>query len=345
MATVTIVTGANGHVGSNLVRELLARGEKVRVVVRELETESLRGLDVEVAEADVRDRDALVRAFRGGERVYHLAAQISIVGPMGGIVHATNVDGARNAGEAALECGVKRFLHMCSVHAFQQEPLDQPLDEARVRVRQGEGLAYDCSKAAGEAEIRSLVARGLDAVIVHPSGIIGPYDYRPSRMGKVFLDLYHRKLPSLLDGGFDWVDVRDVVAGSIAAMERGRTNESYLLTGAWRSIGELATMAEAVTGVRPPRFTSPTWLARVGAPFMEAWAKLTKQEPLYTSESLDALGANKVFVRDKSERELGYRPRPTAESVRDTYRWFAANGRLPTALLDRIDGAWKRATA
>jgi dihydroflavonol-4-reductase len=204
-------------------------------------------------------------------------------------------------------------------------------------VSPGEAPAYDCSKAAGESAIRELVKQGLDAVIVHPSGIIGPFDFRPSRMGTVFLDLYHRKLPSLLDGGFDWVDVRDVVTGSIAAMERGRTNESYLLTGTWRSIGELATMAEAITGVRPPRFTSPPWLARIGAPFMEGWAKLTRQEPLYTAESLVALRANKVYLRDKSERELGYRPRPTEESVRETYRWFAASGRLPAALLDRID--------
>jgi dihydroflavonol-4-reductase len=331
-----VVTGATGHVGSNLVRELLARNEKVRVLVRQDDPESLRGLDVERVKGDVRDLDSLKRAFAGADVVFHLAAQISIIGEMGGLVKATNVDGARNAGQAALECGVRRFIHMCSVHAFAQEPLDQPLDETRTRVVRGGAPAYDCSKAEGEAEIRTLVAKGLDAVIVHPAAVIGPYDFRPSRMGQVFLDLYRRKLPSLLDGGFDWVDVRDVVAGTLAARERGRTNESYLLSGKWRSIGELSSVAESITGVKPPRFTSPMWLARVGAPIMESWAKLTRAEPLYTAESLNALRANRNYVRDKAERELGHAPRALETTVRDIYRWFSENGRLPETLRDKL---------
>jgi dihydroflavonol-4-reductase len=336
---VVVVTGASGHVGVNLVRELLERGARVRVVVQEADPPSLRGLDVEQVPGDVRDLDSMRRALEGAELLYHLAAQISIVGAMGGLVHQTNVVGARNVGQAALDAGVRRMLHMCSVHAFDQEPIDQPLDETRTRVSSRSAPAYDRSKAEGEAEIRALIAKGLDAVIVHPSGIIGPHDHQPSRMGHVFLDLYHRKLPSLIDGGFDWVDVRDVVAGSIAALERGRTGESYLLSGHWRSLGELARIAEAVTGVKPPRLTSPMWLARTGAPLMELWAKVARQEPLYTSESLMALRANRSYVRTKSERELGHRPRSTEESVRDVYRWFASNGRIPAEALSRIEAA------
>ena len=339
MSSLTVVTGANGLVGANLVRELLARGARLRVVVRNDDPEALRGLDVERIQGDVRDLESLKTALRGAERVYHLAGQISIVGPMGGLLQATNVIGARNVGEAALACGVKRLLHMCSVHALRQAPLDQPIDETRARVQPGQAPAYDCSKAAGEAEIRRLIAKGLEAVIVHPSGIIGPFDFRPSRMGQVFLDLYQRKLPALVAGGFDWVDVRDVVAGAIAAMERGRCNESYILSGRWQSMAELGSMAAAVTDVAPPRFTSPHWLARAGAPLMEGWAHLTGQEPLYTREALAALGGNKRYLCDKAQRELGYRPRPTQESVCDTYRWFAANGRLPRALLARIEAA------
>src|SRR5262245_23811639 len=140
-----VVTGATGHVGANLVRALLARGDKVRALVRQPDPESLRGLDIERVSGDVRDPASLRRAFDGAELVYHLAAQISIVGEMGGLVRATNVDGARNVGEAALAARVRRMVHMCSVHAFQQEPLDQPLDETRPRVRRGSAPAYDCS--------------------------------------------------------------------------------------------------------------------------------------------------------------------------------------------------------
>jgi dihydroflavonol-4-reductase len=331
---VVVVTGASGHVGASFVRALVARGDRVRALLRTPDPESLRGVDVERVVGDVRDRESLLRAFAGAEIVVHLAAQISIVGEMGGLVRETNVVGARNAAEAALVSGARRMVHMCSVHAFEQQPLDQPLDETRQRVTHGP--AYDRSKADGEAEVRAVIARGLDAVIVHPSGIVGPLDFRPSRMGKVFLDLYHRKLPSLIDGGFDWVDVRDVVAGSLAALERGRKNESYLLTGGWRSVGELAAIAEKLTGKKPPRITSPMWLARAGAPLLEGWARLRKEEPLYTSESLLALRANRNYLRDKAERELGHRPRPIADSVRDVYRWFAENGRLPPSLLERL---------
>jgi dihydroflavonol-4-reductase len=335
MTPVTVVTGASGHVGANLVRTLLSRGERVRVMVRQPDPVSLRGLDVERVHGDVRDPASLRRAFEGAERLYHCAALISIVGPMGGLVHQTNVVGARQVGEAALSCGVRRMVHFCSVHAFQQEPLDQPLDETRTRVGQG-GLAYDRSKADGEAEIRALVARGLDAVILHPSGIIGPFDFRPSRMGQVFLDLYRGRLPMLVDGGFDWVDVRDVVAGALAAMERGRTGESYLLTGHWASVGELARLSVEITGRPAPRLTSPQWLARIGAPFLEGWAKLTRSEPLYTGESLAALRANRVYLRTKAAGDLGHQPRPLADSVRDTYHWFATHGTLPDTLLARL---------
>ncbi len=333
---VAAVTGANGHVGACLVRELLARGVAVRAVVRGDGSPALDGLDIEVVRADVRDAASLRAAFVGADVVYHCAATISIVGPMNGLVHETNVVGAANAARAALEVGVRRFVHFCSVHAFEQEPLHLPLDETRARVHSTTAPAYDLSKAQGEAAVRAAIDDGLDAVILHPSGIIGPFDYRPSRMGTVLLDLYHRRLPSLVEGGFDWVDVRDVATTAIAAAERGRTGHSYLVTGHWLSVPDLAAIAQECTGVPAPRLTSPMWLARVGAPFMERWAKLTHREPLYTAESLLALRANRVYVRDKAGSELGHTPRPTRESIRDAYAWFAEHGRIPRRVLDRL---------
>jgi dihydroflavonol-4-reductase len=334
---LAVVTGANGHVGACLVRELLARDVAVRAVVRGDGRPALEGLDVERVRGDVRDADSLRKAFVGANVVYHCAALISIVGSMNGLVHETNVVGAGNAARAALRAGVRRFVHFCSVHAFDQAPLEHPLDEARARVRPDNAPAYDVSKAQGEAAVRAAIADGLDAVILHPSGIIGPHDYRPSRMGTVLLDLFHRRLPSLVDGGFDWVDVRDVATTAIAAAERGRTGESYLVTGHWMSIPEVAAAAHACTGVPAPRLTSPIWLARLGAPFMERWAKLTGHEPLYTAESLLALRANRVYVRDKAAADLGHDPRPTSTSIRDAYRWFAEHGKIPRRVLERLE--------
>lgn len=325
----TVVTGATGHVGGNLVRALLTEGRTVRVLVRQDDPPALRGLSVERVGGDVRDPDSLTRAFVGCEVLYHAAAVISIIGGQRGLVHAVNVEGARNVAEAAVDAGVRRMVHFSSVHAFQQSPLHVPLDENRARVASRGAPAYDRSKAAGEAAVREVIRRRrLDAVIVHPAAVLGRHDYRPSRMGQVFLDLFHRKLPALIDGGFDWVDVRDVVQGAMAAESRGRCGESYLLSGHWRSIRELAEVVERVVGVPAPRMTTPMWLARCVAPVSELAGRLMGREPLFTPESLCALRANRVYVRDKAAGELGHEPRPLEETVRDVYRFFLESGRI-----------------
>jgi dihydroflavonol-4-reductase len=333
-----VVTGATGHVGANLVRALVARGDQVRAFVRNGRASALEGVDLERVQGDVRDEASLCAAFEGADVVYHAAALISLVGGQGGLVHQTNVEGTRLVTRAARACGVRRLVYFCSVHAFDQAPLDEPVDETRRRVKLGSAPAYDCSKAAAEAEVRRAIEDGLDAVIVHPSGVIGPHDYMPSRMGRFFLDLSHRSLPALVSGGFDFVDVRDVVDGAIAAAENGRTGESYILSGAWLEMSDLAERSAKITGVRPPRLCSPMWLARVGAPFMDLWYLATKQEPLFTRESLTALRANRSYVREKAARELGYAPRPIEQSSRDIYSWFAEAGRLPSEVASRLSG-------
>lgn len=320
-----VVTGATGHVGANLVRMLLDRGDEVRVLIHQ-DALGLDGLDVEIHTGDV-IQDDLSDLMSGAEVLYHLAAVISIDGDPTGAVEATNVVGPRRAAEAALAAGVRRMVHCSSIHAFAEEPVDVVVDEARPRDPDAP-CAYNRSKARGEAAVREVVARGLDAVVVHPTGIIGPYDLRPSRMGQVLLDLYHRRLPATVAGGFNWVDVRDVCQGIIAAGERGRTGESYLLGGAYLPVSELAQLASELTGVPAPRLDLPRWVAVVGLPFIRAWCSLTGLAPLYTSESLRALEVYAQVDTSKAARELGYSPRPIRQTVEDTYAWFEANGRL-----------------
>ncbi len=325
-----VVTGAAGHLGGNLVRALLAGGESVRAMVHQ-NREPLKDLEVEQVRGDVRDPESLRRAFAGTDVVYHLAGVISIDGDRGGLVREVNVEGAANAAEAALAAGVRRMVHVSSIHAFRMTPLDRPLDETRDRVedRPGEYPAYDRSKAEGERRVRLVVEQGLDCVIVHPTAVIGRLDFAPSRMGRVFLDLYHRSMPALIDGGFDFVDVRDVTQGTIAAAKWGRTNESYLLSGHWTSVRGLADLVQSVTGVPAPRFTTPMWLARMAAPWATAVGRMRGSEPLFTSESLNALRrSNRAIVRTKAQEELGYAPRPLSETVRDIYAWFASVGRI-----------------
>jgi dihydroflavonol-4-reductase len=293
----------------------------VRVLVHE-RTTGLEGLDVQRVTGDITDPVAVRAACQGADVVYHLAVVISIHGSLGGLVERVNVEGTRNVVAACEAEGVRRLIHFSSIHALDPEPLDQPVDELRPLLLHARAPAYDRSKAEAENRVLQAAKSGLDAVVVSPVGIIGPRDHRPSLMGEVFQRLRHRKLPALVGGGFPWADVRDVAAAGIAAEERGRHGERYILGGHLASVADLASLVEELSGVGAPRFTSPLWLARIGAPFMTLGARLAGSTPLYTAESLTTLRRYQQVDGSKAERELGYSPRPLRETVRDTLQWF-----------------------
>jgi dihydroflavonol-4-reductase len=285
---------------------------------------AFEGLDVEVVRGDVLDPASLGAAFDGADEVYHLAAVISIAGDPTGAVQRVNVDGAETAARAAREAGVRRFVHCSSIHAFDLHRDAEVIDESSPRVPDGSPRhgAYDRSKADGERRVRAVIGEGLNGVIVHPTSVIGPGDHEPSRMGRFFLRLRDGGLPSLVHGGFDFVDVRDVAAGMIGAARRGRRGSSYLLGGRHVTIAELAGVAAEVGGAAPPRTVLPRWVARPGLPFIGAIARIRRVEPLYTSESLRALGLSARIDHGLAERELGYSARPLEQTVRDLYAAF-----------------------
>lgn len=326
------VTGANGHIGNTLVRLLLDRGWTVRAGVHGA-ADALDGLDCERLAIEVTDPDSLRPLMSGADVVFHLAAVISIDGDRGGLVTRVNVEGAEHVARAAHAAGVRRMVHMCSIHAFEPHPADAVVDEDRDRAFESP-RAYDRSKALGERAVRAVGEEtGLEVVIVHPTGVIGPNDYARSRMGRVLLDLAWRRLPTLVPGGFDWVDARDVAQGTLAAAERGRPQTSYLLSGHWASVGELASIATGITGVPAPRMTTPRWLINMAVPFSVGWGRLRRQEPLFTFESIEALRNYPQISHARATAELGYAPRPLEETIRDAYAWFAEHGALPPGLL------------
>ena len=320
-----VVTGAAGHVGANLVSLLVARGAAVRAVDRVDAPSALAGLGVAWERADVLDPASIRAAFEGADVVYHLAARISVTGDPDGSVRRTNVDGVRNVAEAALAAGVRRLVHCSSVHAFDLEHSREPLDEEGPRSILPRLPAYDRSKAAGEAVLREVIDRGLDAVVVNPTGVIGPLDLAPSRMGRFFLALRDGRLPALLGGGFDWVDVRDVAATLAAAAERGRTGQGYLAPGRWMSLRELALLAHEATGCRVPRVV-PMTVARAWSPVGTRLGRSTDDPLMYTGEALHAIRFGAHVSGAKAEGELGHTARPTEDTVRDLYAWFEAAG-------------------
>jgi dihydroflavonol-4-reductase len=323
-----LVTGASGHLGANLVRALLAQGRAVRALIHH-DRRGIEGLELDIVRGDVCDPGSLQRACAGVEVVYHAAARIALSG--GDPIGSVNVNGTRNVVEASLRARVRRLIHFSSIHAFQQEPLDRPLDEDRAYVDPVRAAPYDRSKAAAEREVQAGIARGLDAVILNPTAMIGPYDYYPSHMGQALLLFCRAKMPALIAGGFDWVDVRDVVQGALCAEGRAANGARYLLSGRWASVCELAAIASGWSGVRAPRFVCPTWLARAVAPLAVGWARLRKERPLFTPFSVRSLQGNRRVCHARATRDLGYAPRPLQETVVDTLRWFVEAGYLGLA--------------
>lgn len=323
-----VVTGANGFLGSVLVRMLLAQGRRVRAVVRS-SSRGLEGLNVEIVKADVRDLDDLRHAFTGAESVFHLAAVISLTGDQGGRVTETNVGGARNAAIAALETGVRRYIHCSSIHAFDLTNTTLLIDETTPGVGNDHPI-YDRTKAMGETVVRQVLKDGLPGIIINPSGVIGPGDHQPSRIGQVLLDLQERKFPALIPGGFNWVDVRDVCMGAINAEQHGHVGENYILSGWWHSTRQLASFGQEVTGIAPPRIDVPMWLARGLAGFWKGWpwashsklGDVGSQIWRPNADAISALRGARDVSHAKAARDLGYNPRPIRESVHDAYRWF-----------------------
>jgi dihydroflavonol-4-reductase len=323
-----VVTGASGHLGANVVRALVSAGESVRAVdIRP--GSAFEGSAAEFVRGDVLDPATLKGALAGADFVLHLAAKISIAGDPDGSVRRVNVDGVRHVAEAALEAGVVRMVHCSSLHAYDVGATRGPVRETGLRAIDPALPAYDRSKAEGEAELRRVIDRGLDAVILNPSGMFGPVDPEPSRMGRAFLAMFRGRMPISVTGGFDWVDVRDVATALISAAERGRTGENYLIGGHSASFAELGRLAAEVSGTRPPRLTVPLAPVRLAAEVALRIAGPKRAgRLLLTPESLHALATDPDVDCAKAGAELGYRPRPLAETVADLHASFIDEGRL-----------------
>ena len=328
--TMIVVTGASGLIGSNLIRTLLAQGHQVRALVHH-NKRPLDGLDIEIFTGDLLSPPSLVQAFSNAEFVYHLAGAISLGMNDWDQMERVNVTGTRNVVQACLKSNVKRLIHFSSIHAFEQKPLDIPVNEARARVTSPKYPPYDRSKASGEQEILRGIQRGLDAVILNPTGIIGPFDFEPSYLGVGLLHMAHGRLPALVSAGFNWVDARDVALAAMKASHHGLTGENYLIAGHWRSIEQIAALAAEFSGRPAPRLIVPLWLASAGLPITAAHAALTRQTNIFTKATIMALKSNRNIDHSKASQQLDYQPRPFRETIFDTLKWFSDHGYIKTS--------------
>ena len=319
------LTGASGHIGTNLCRKLLDNNHDLKVLSN-LYTASLEGLDLEFVKGDIFNITSLKELADGAEVMIHLAASITINGDQH--VLDTNVVGTKNVLDVVKSSKVKRLLHFSSIHALVHQPLDKTLDEERP-LAVSDHIIYNQSKSLAEELVLHDVESGLDAVIINPTSVMGPNDFKPSLIGQVIIQLCKGKIPALIPGGYDWVDVRDVVAGTISAIENGRSGQSYLLSGHFKTLPELYEQIILIQGKDRKLPVIPFWLAEVGVPFLKTWARISGSKPLYTKESVEILKTAHTNISSKKARnELGYKSRPFEETVGDTITWFMENNYL-----------------
>jgi dihydroflavonol-4-reductase len=324
-----LVTGPTGHIGNVLVRELVERGKKVRaLVLPQDDLTPLMGLDVELVLGDVLHPHTLARAFTGVEEVYHLAGMISIMPKRDDLVHRVNVEGTKNVLAAAKEAGIRRMLYTSSIHALKRMPDGITIDESVPFDPEGVPGHYDQSKAEASLAVLEAARQGMDTVIVCPTGVTGPYDYKRSEIGQIILDCIEEKLQFYVDGAYDFVDVRDVAQGMILAQDKGRSGETYILSGERITVKGLVETLWELTGKRFMQMKVPNALASFAANFTPSYYRLMRKKPRITPYSIETLASNSVITHEKASRELGYQPRLLKESLADAVQWFLENKRL-----------------
>lgn len=317
-----LVTGGAGHIGNNVVRALAEDGHQVRCLIRS-DDEALSELHVERVRGNLLDRDSIRAAVSGMDAVVHSAAFVGLNQSEAERMQAINVDGTRTLLEEASAARARRFIHFSSVHGLRQEPLDEPLSETNALADTPTDHPYDRTKAQSETLVLNHACDTLKTSILNPTAVLGPYDFKPSRLGRVVYGLGNGKMPMLVDSGFDFVDVRDIARATVQVLVSEHHKERFLLGGSWASFKTLAEMAGRVGGKPASRIYLPLSLASSIAPLGDLWRFLTGRSVSFSRGSLYMLVHQNPRVDcEKAKRELHHTPRSLEETVRDTLTWW-----------------------
>ncbi len=312
------ITGATGHIGANLCPLLLERGHEVRVLINStpLNYRGLRQIN-----GSILNTAAIKELVEGADVVVHLAAKISIEKDVSGELWDINVTGTQHIVDACIKYGVSKLIHFSSIHRFDPYPQDQVLDESRGPVEHGSD--YDRSKIASEAIVQQAQDQGITTTVIYPTSVIGPNDYRPSLLGQGVIDMYQGNVPVLAPGGYDFVDVRDVVKGTYEVIVNDYPNETFLLAGHYLTLKELATMIGQHSPHKVKTGVLPSGLLKALLPLIKLQAKLTGKPTPLTKEALQVLleGHENISTR-KAEEQLGYTKTSPMQTIKDTIEWF-----------------------
>lgn len=329
MSARVLVTGANGFVGSAVVRALLRHGYPVRAMVRAgSDTASLEGLNVEVVRGDLHDPPSLERALHGCEGLFHVAADYRLWAPERHAIYAANVRGTHAILLAARRCGIRRSVHTSSVATLGLHADGTPADEDTPAHLANMIGAYKRSKYLSEMLARRCARAGSDIVIVNPAAPVGPRDRKPTPTGRTILDAARGRMPAYVDTGLCVVHVDDVAEGHVLAYERGHAGRRYVLGGENMGLKAILAMVAELTGRRAPWLKLPHAVVLPVAHAAEAWARLSGRAPTITVDGVKLARHHMYFSSRRAEAELGYRARPAREALADAIQWFRDNGYL-----------------
>jgi len=330
-----LVTGSTGHLGANLVRRLLAEGQAVRVLLRAgSDDAAVAGLDVQRVTGDLRDPAACREAVCGCRGIHHCAALVSTI--EGNRRHkrdifACNVLGTRNLLRAALDAGVERVVVTGSLSAIGHVA-GRPVNEDDPFNPFDWNLPYGVSKAAVEHECLQAFADGVPVVIAVSCAIVGPNDFKPSRLGKTLVDFANGKLPAYVPGGFEFVSAHDMVEGHLLCMEKGRPGQKYLFSTQYLTVDELMGLFEQVSGQPRPKLRLPAPLMASLASLADLVLRFFPNSPRrFTPGAVRFLRMQRRVDCSKARRDLGYQPTSIVDAVREAYDFFVRHGNIVPA--------------
>jgi dihydroflavonol-4-reductase len=326
MGDPVLVTGASGFVGSAVARALVARGDDVRVLLREGSSrKNIDGLDCRVMIGDMRDAKAMTKAMEGVRHVFHVAADYRLWARDPSEIVRNNLDGARAVMEAARTTGVERIVYTSSVAALKPVA-GRAVDETSRHDEVTVIGVYKKSKLVAERLVERLAGEGLPVVIVSPSTPIGPRDIKPTPTGRIIVEAANGRMPAFVDTGLNLVHVDDVAQGHLLALDKGRIGENYILGGEDVRLRDMLALIAPLVGRKPPRVRlprAPLYPLAFGA---EAFARMRGKEPFLTVDALKMSKYLMYFSSEKAKAELGFQARPFARGIEDAISWFRQAG-------------------
>lgn len=337
MPNLYIVTGGNGHLGNTIIRILKNQNHDVRALVLPTDSKKmLNALNVHVFHGDVRKMDTLEPLFDLHETKYtyedviviHTAGIVSISSRKNPILESVNVLGTKNIADLSLKYNVSKFIYVSSVHAIPELEDNQIITEISHFDPNLVIGAYAKSKSRASLYVMNMIKKGLNAIIVHPSGIIGPNDYGHAHMTMMIEDYLNGFLTSRINGAYDFVDVRDVASGIIQSSVSGKIGSCYILSGHRIELDMLFDQLRGLSGRKRKIHVLPMWFAKLTAPLAEIFYKLRKLPPIYTKYSLYTIQSNSYFSYEKARIDLNYQPRSLDETLYDTVKWLVKENRV-----------------